>query len=599
MTFANRPFAGLRLARSRFKLHPAIAKGAVESGALAFIPLIAGGMPHANLLGMKLAPSHLRRYKEIAGLFLKHGRGDLLANAGFASGGEVLPPAGAIPAPAEQLADDLEKLGPAFVKIGQLLSTRVDLLPPAYLAALGRLQDDVEPVAYEQMERTVQEELGIRISKAFETFERKPLAAASLGQVHLATLRGGRSVAVKVQRPGIHKQISDDIGSLEAIASLLDDHTDFGKKYETLRIVEQFRASILRELDYRREAASLAELRENLKDFRRLTVPQVVDDYSSGRVLTMDYVPGVKITSLSGVVLTDLDGDVLAGQLFQAYLKQILVDGFFHADPHPGNLLLTHDRRIGILDLGMTGRVQQRMRDQLVHLLAGISEGNGIQTAEAALGIAEARNEELDREGFITAVEEIVGSTKSQALAQIDVGSLVLQVTRACANAGLRIPAEVGMIGKALMNLDRVGRCLCPGFDPHEAIREHLGEISRARIKETLASANLMGVLTELKQFLGQLPLRANRIMDLLAENKIKVRVDSIDEKALIVGLQKVANRITLGLILAALIVGSSMLARVETSFRLFGYPGLAMVFFLIAAVGAVILLLQIALKDR
>ncbi|QJE95757.1 ABC1 kinase family protein [Luteolibacter luteus] len=551
-----------------------------------------------DLLGMKLAPANLRRYKDIAALFLKHGRGDLLANAGV-PGEEIPPAAGTTPVPAEQLADDLEKLGPAFVKIGQLLSTRGDLLPPAYLSALGRLQDDVSTVAYEEIERTIEEDLGVRISKAFENFERKPLAAASLGQVHLATLRGGRQVAIKVQRPGIRKQIADDIESLEAIASFLDEHTDFGRKYETLRIVEQFRSSVLRELDYQREAASLVELRENLKGFHRLTVPRVVDDYSSGRVLTMDYVPGTKITSLSGAVLNDLDGDALAGQLFQAYLKQILVDGFFHADPHPGNLLLTHDRRIGILDLGMTGRVQQRMRDQLVHLLAGISEGNGIQTAEAALGIGEAKDEELNREGFITAVEEIVGSSKSQALSQIDIGSLVLQVTRACADAGLRIPAEISMIGKALMNLDRVGRCLSPGFDPHEAIREHLGEISRARIKETLTSANIMGILTELKQFLGQLPLRANRIMDLLADNKIKVRVDSIDEKALIVGLQKVANRITLGLILAALIVGSSMLARVETSFRLFGYPGLAMVFFLIAAAGAMILFFQIALKDR
>lgn len=551
-----------------------------------------------DLLGMKLAPAHLRRYKDIAALFLKYGRGDLLANAELP--GEVIIAPGEIDqAPAGQLADDLEKLGPAFVKIGQLLSTRADLLPPAYLDALGRLQDNVEPVDYEEIEKTIEEDLGVRISKAFESFEHKPLAAASLGQVHLATLRGGRPVAVKVQRPGIRKKIAEDIESLESIAAFLDEHTDFGKKYETLRIVGQFRTSILRELDYQREAASLMELRANLQNFRGLLVPAVVDDYSGGRVLTMDYVPGIKITSLSGAVLTDLDGDGLAAQLFQAYLKQILVDGFFHADPHPGNLLLTRDRRIGILDLGMTGRVQQRLRDQLVHLLAGISEGNGIQTAEAALGIAEAKDEELDREGFINAVEEIVGTAKSQALARIDVGALVLEVTRACANAGLRIPAEVSMIGKALMNLDRVGRCLSPGFDPHEAIQQHLGEISRARVKETLTSANIMGILTESKQFLGQLPLRANRIMDLLADNKIKVRVDSIDEKALILGLQKVANRITLGLILAALIVGSSMLARVETSFQIFGYPGLAMVFFLIAAIGAVILFLQIALKDR
>lgn len=554
-------------------------------------------MHFANLLGMKLAPAHLRRWKDIARLFLKYGRGDLIVTSAFAddTNGTVAGTAES----AEGLADDLEKLGPTFVKIGQLLSTRGDLLPQPVLNALGRLQDKVGEVPATEIEQVVQEELGVRLSKAFTDFEVKPLAAASLGQVHLATLREGQQVAVKVQRPGIRKEVMEDIESLEGVASFLDSHTDFGKKYETHRIVDQFRASILRELDYQREASNLLELRANLVEFDRLRVPGVIDDYSSGKVLTMEYIPGIKITALSGAVLTDLDGDVLAEQLFKAYLKQILVDGFFHADPHPGNLLLTHDRNIAILDLGMTGRIQQRMRDQLVHLLAGIGEGNGIQVAEAALGIAEAKEDGLDRESFIAEVEEIVGVAKARALAQIDIGTLVLQVTRACAEAGLRIPAEMSLIGKALMNLDLVGRALSPGFDPHEAIRRHLGEIGRARVKETLTSANLLGLLTETKQFIGQLPLRLNRILDMLADNKLKVRVDSIDEKELILGMQKVANRITMGLILAALIVGSSMLARVETSFRIWGYPGLAMVFFMIAAIGAGILFVEIIRKDR
>jgi ubiquinone biosynthesis protein len=547
---------------------------------------------------MKLAPRHLRRYKDVALLFYKYGHANLIADPALAiDGADFEKPEGG--QSAEKLTDDLERLGPAFVKIGQLLSTRGDLLPAPFLDALSRLQDNVEPVPVEEIEKVIQEDLGVRISKAFDHFERKPLAAASLGQVHLATLRGGRPVAIKVQRPGIRQQIADDLDSLEAIAEFLDEHSDVGRKYETGRIVEQFRKSILRELDYHMEAANLGELRENLRGFDLLKIPAVVSDYSSGRVLTMDYIPGTKITSLSGAVRTDLDGDLLATQLFQAYLKQILVDGFFHADPHPGNLLLTHDRKIAVLDLGMTGRVNQRMRDQLVHLLAGISEGNGIQTAEAALGIAEAKGDEIDRGGFINAVEEIVGSAKSREIAQIDMGSVVLQVTRACAEAGLRIPPEMSMIGKTLMNLDRVGLTLSPGFDPQEAIRDNLGEISRARVKETLTSANIMGVLTEIKLFMGQLPLRMNRILDLLADNKLKVRVDSVDEKALILGLQKVANRITMGLILAALIVGSSMLARVETRFQIYGYPGVAIIFFLLAAIGAVILMAQMLFKDR
>ncbi|WP_367871762.1 ABC1 kinase family protein [Luteolibacter sp. Populi] len=546
---------------------------------------------------MNLAPKHLRRYKDVAFLFLRHGNSATNAEAGFANDAAAgdQAPAG----DAKQLATDLEKLGPTFVKIGQLLSTRADLLPPAYLDALSRLQDKVEPIAYEEIEKVVQEELGVRISKAFESFEKTPLAAASLGQVHLAVLRGGRQVAVKVQRPGIRQEIIDDVDSLEQIAEFLDANTGFGKRYETCRIVDQFRASILRELDYQKEASNLSELKRNLEGFSRLRVPGTIENYTTSRVLTMDYLPGTKITALSGVVLTDLDGDALAEDLFRAYLKQILVDGFFHADPHPGNLLLTHDRNIAILDLGMVGRIQQRMRDQLVHLLAGISEGNGVQAAEAAMSIGSPRDGEIDRVGFISAVEEIVGAAKAQEIAKIEMGSVVLRVTKACADAGLRIPAELTLLGKTLLNLDRVGFALSPTFNPNEAIRRHLGEVSKARVKETLTSANLMGMVTETKDFLGQLPARMNRILDLVADNKMKVQVDSLDEKALIVGLQKVANRITLGLMLAALIVGSSMLARVETSFRIWGYPGLAMVFFLIAALGAMVLFVQIVFKDR
>ncbi|MEK7954457.1 ABC1 kinase family protein [Luteolibacter soli] len=546
---------------------------------------------------MKIAPANLRRYKDVAWLFMKYGSRVISADADFSDAFNGDAPEAA--KDATMLASDLERLGPAFVKIGQLLSTRADLLPPPFLEALSRLQDQVEPVPADRIKAVIEEELGVRISKAFGEFDEKPLAAASLGQVHVGMLRGGRRVAVKVQRPEIRKEITADLDSLEEVAAFLDAHTDFGRKYELARLVGQFRTSLFHELDYLREAANLEELRRNLTGFPQLVVPEVVPDYSTGRVLTMDYLPGTKITSLSGAVMTDLDGGVLAEELFGAYLKQILVDGFFHADPHPGNLLLTHDRKIAILDLGMTGRVQQRMRDQLVHLLAGISEGNGVQTAEAAMSLAAAREEAIDRAGFTSAVEEIVGAAKSRNLADIDMGTIVLQVTRASAEAGLRIPEEMSMIGKALLNLDRVGTVLSPGFDPQQSIRRNLAGISKARIKETLTSANLMGVLTETKQFVAQLPLRLNRIFDLVAENKLKVTVDSLDEKSLIQGLQKVANRITTGLILAALIVGSAMLARVDTSFRLFGYPGLAMILFLAAAAGGLMLFFQILVKDR
>ncbi|GAA5117367.1 AarF/ABC1/UbiB kinase family protein [Luteolibacter yonseiensis] len=544
---------------------------------------------------MKIAPSHLKRYKDVALLFYKYGRSDIFKDADLGTPEIERTNKGG----PDELTDDLEKLGPTFVKIGQLLSTRADLLPQPYLDALSRLQDKVGPLPYEEIEKVVQDQLGVRISKAFESFEKKPLGAASLGQVHLATLRGGRTVAVKVQRPGIRAQIVEDLASLADIAEFIDSHTDFGKRYETARIVEHFRSTLMRELDYQKEALHLSELRRNLKEFHRLRIPTVVDDYSTSQVLTMEYLSGTKVTSLAGTVLVDLDGDVLAEELFRAYLQQILVDGFFHADPHPGNLLLTPERNIAILDLGMIGRMNQRMRDHLLHLLAGIADGDGVQTAEAAMKIGEPRGETIDRKLFINSIEEIVGSIKTRSMDNLQVGAIVLLVMQACADAGIRIPSEISLLGKTLMNLDRVGIALSPNFNPNESIRRHLSEFASKRLKESLTSANMLGALTETKEFLGELPFRMNRILEMVADNKLSVKVDSVDEHKLVQGLQKVANRITTGLILAAFIVGSSMLARVETSFRIFGYPGLAMIFFLFALVGAALLMVQILWKDE
>lgn len=544
---------------------------------------------------MNIAPSHLKRYKDVAFLLYKYSKSDIFKDPDF----DKLELEDEADVGPNDLTNDLEKLGPTFVKIGQLLSTRADLLPKAYLDELSRLQDKVGPLPYEEIEKVVQDQLGVRISKAFESFEKKPLGAASLGQVHLATLRGGKVVAVKVQRPGIRAQIVEDLASLADIAEFIDSHTDFGKRYETARIVEHFRSTLMRELDYQKEALHLGELRKNLKEFHRLRIPTVIDDYSTSQVLTMEYLSGTKITSLAGPVLVDLDGDVLAEELFRAYLQQILVDGFFHADPHPGNLLLTPDRDIAILDLGMIGRMNQRMRDHLLHLLAGIADGDGVQTAEAAMKIGEPRGETIDRKLFVNAIEEIVGSIKTRSMDNLQVGAIVLLVMQACADAGIRIPSEISLLGKTLMNLDSVGIALSPNFNPNESIRRHLSEFASKRLKESLTSANLLGALTETKEFFGEFPSRMNRILEMVADNKLSVRVDSIDEHKLIQGLQKVANRITIGLILAAFIVGSSLLARVETTFRIFGYPGLAMIFFLFALVGAVLLMVQIFWKDE
>jgi len=550
-------------------------------------------------MGISLKPQHLNRYRQIAWLFVKYGRSDLVKSTGLE---EVLEAEQRVTpkeaAKAEELAGDLEKLGPTFVKLGQLLSTRVELLPRAYLDALSRLQDKVEPFGFDEVEKIVSSELGVRMSKAFAEFEITPIASASLGQVHIARLRDGRAVAVKVQRPDIREAMVDDLEALEEIAQFLDQHTELGKRYEFTKMLEQFRKSLLRELDYRQEAQNLGTFREQLKDYTSIIIPAPIPDYCTARVLTMEYVSGKKITEMSPLARMEFDGAALAEELFRAYLDQILVHGFFHADPHPGNVFITLDYRIALLDLGMVGRILPRLQEDLLQLLLAISEGRGDEAAQVAIKIGE-RRDDFDENEFTRKISEIVAAQKTATVEQMQVGRLVLEVTRVAAENNIRVPPELTMLGKTLLNLDQVGRALEPQFDPNASIRRNAAQILQRRLLKTLSPGNLFSGILELKDLVQRLPARLNKFIDALANNEFKISVDAIDERKLMVGFQKVANRITVGLIVAALIVGAALLMRVETTFRIWGYPGLAIIFFLAAAACGVALLINILFYDK
>jgi predicted unusual protein kinase regulating ubiquinone biosynthesis (AarF/ABC1/UbiB family) len=548
---------------------------------------------------VSLKPERLRRYKDVAKLLIKYGRSDLLSPAGLENSvlpEEIAAETGTI-APAEELAKDLEKLGPTFIKLGQLLSTRADLLPTPYLDALTRLQDQIEPFPYEEVERIVSGELGVRISKAFEEFDPVPIGAASLGQVHRAWMRDGRAVVVKVQRPEIRELIVGDLDALMEIAHFLDQHTELGRRYEFENMLFHLRKSLLRELDFTIEANNLHTIRENLAEFDQLVIPEPIDDYTTTRVLTMEFIAGKKITDLSPLRLLEIDGTALADELFSAYLKQFLVDGLFHADPHPGNVFLTDDDRIALLDLGMIGRVTQTFQDNLLRLLLAISEGRGDTAAEAAVRMGEAK-EGFDRRAFDRRIADLVNENSDAILSRMNAGKVTLEITKVAADCWFRLPAEFTMFAKALLNLDRVVYTLDPTFDPNSVIRERANEILERNIIKSMAPSNLLSGVVDLKEFAEKLPGRVNRILDTVGNNELRFKVDAIDEKVVLEGLQKVANRITLGLIVAALIVGAAMLMRVETAFKIFGYPGLAMILFMLAAIAGMVLAFSIVFYD-
>ena len=550
---------------------------------------------------MRLLPKaqHLKRYQEIAWLLIKYGRSDIVRTAGLE---DILQEDALADTPvtaeATDFAADLERLGPTFIKLGQLLSTRSDLLPAPYLVALARLQDRVEPVPFELIERTVASELGVRISKAFAEFESTPMAAASLGQVHRARLRDGRRVAVKVQRPGVREQVVDDVDALGDLTAFVDAHTEAGRRYEFGRMLEEFRKTLLRELDYLQEAAHLITLGRNLAGFEHIYVPQPVDDYTTSRVLTMDYVAGTKITALSGVVLLEVGGGRLAEELLAAYLKQVLVDGFFHADPHPGNLLLTEDGRLALIDLGMVARVTPRVQDHLLQLLMSAADGRADDAATYAVKLGEQRSQ-FDEPMFRRRVAELVAINRDASVEELAVGKIVLELARVSADAGLRLPPEFSVLGKTLLNLDEVARTLDPNNSPNAMVRRQSAALMQRRLLQSASPANIFAGALETKELFERLPERMNRILDRLANNQIEVKVDAIDEAKLTEGFQKVANRITMGLLLAALIIGAAMLMRVETSFQILGYPGIAIIFFVLAACGALWLIGTILFRDE
>jgi predicted unusual protein kinase regulating ubiquinone biosynthesis (AarF/ABC1/UbiB family) len=550
-------------------------------------------------MSLSLKPQHLKRYRDIAWLLFKYGRSDLLKAAGLE---EVLQDetrlATAVMADAKELADDLEAMGPTFIKLGQLLSTRSDLLPAPYLAALSRLQNDVAAFSFNDVERIVGAELGVRISKAFSEFDSVPIAGASLAQVHRARLRDGRPVAVKVQRPDIRERVAEDLEVLAQIGGFLDAHTDTGARYQLSATLDEFRRSLLRELDYRIEAQNLELLGRNLAEFPRLVVPAPIWDYSTDRVLTMEYMGGTKITALSPVVLLEVDGAALAEEIFRAYLHQVLVDGFFHADPHPGNVILTRDDRLALLDLGMVARITARTRDHLLQLLLAISEGQADEATRFLLALGRT-TERFDRTAFARTVAALVAENQDATLQQLQVGRTVLDVMRTSGGSGLRLPPELALLGKALLNLDEIGRRLDPSFDPNACVRRHAARILQRRLLGSLSPGSLARGLMETKALVESLPGRVNTILERLANNDLTVKVDAIDEATLMAAFQKIANRITLGLLLAALIVGAAMLMHIETRFRILGYPGVAIIFFLLAAGGAVALMINILFKDR
>ena len=499
----------------------------------------------------------------------------------------------------EAFVDDLEALGPTFIKIGQALSTRPDMVPPQYLLALERMQDDCAPVPIEDIRAAIEDALGTRLSKLFESFDEEPLGSASLAQVHRATLRDGRKVAVKVQRPGIIETIRDDLDTLAGLAGRVDRMTDLGRRMRFADWVHEFRKTLLAELDYRTEAENLDRFNAHFADYPELFVPTPVWDLTRARVLTMELVTGTKATDITGLQRTERDMGPLATALMRGYLDQVFVHGEIHADPHPGNLLVTDDGRLALLDLGMVAHVPPKQRERLLKLLFAAVDGRGEQVAAEAVAMG-TRLEDFDEERYYRDVGQMVSryAARSGAQAQSE-GRLMLELVRLATACGLRTPPEMSLLGKTLLNLESVAHALDPELDMKRVVEDHLDHVMRQRLRKSLSPANLASELMDVQELVREAPRKVSDVLSLLADNRMQVRVTGLEESHLLESLHKIANRISAGVVTAALILASAMMMDHEGGARLAGYPAIALLLFLTGAGLGIAIVLSALMGDR
>jgi ubiquinone biosynthesis protein len=460
---------------------------------------------------------------------------------------------------AEDLTSALEELGPTWIKMGQLLSTRPDLLPPSYVVALGRLQDTIAPVPAEKIMAIIENELGASVDELFKEFEREPLATASLAQVHRAVLHDGTEVAVKVQRPGVRNQIEIDIEVMHELARFATKYTAFGARYGLTQIVTELEHSLSQELDFRQEAENTRLISRQIAEFQSLTTPTVYSDYTSRRVLTLSFVRGRHLADISRAELQQKDTRPIAKELLAAYLKQIVIDGVFHCDPHPGNIFLTDEGQLALMDFGMVGRFDSGQKDHIILLLLAFAERLGERVADTYLEMMEVPKD-LDRRAFTQDVSALVSRYHDMSGGRMALGTALLDLTRLSQRHHAPVPTSMTLLGKAMLNLDGTIRALSPELDPVQLIREYMLKVMEKRVVGQLSGGRVFAWVLDMKHLFENSPRRADTILDKLANDQITLRleVDQLDEA--IKSVNRSARRLAWSVLIGSAIIGGGFI---------------------------------------
>ena len=490
----------------------------------------------------------------------------------------------------------LEELGPTFVKLGQILSTRPDLIPQDYITELQKLQDKVPPFAYDQVEQIIKRELGADILKIFKSFEQKPLAAASLGQVHQAILEDGDKAVVKVQRPDIEKVIETDLDILFDLARLTEKHIPASRLYDPVGIVEEFTKAIRTELDYGTEGRNAERFKKNFEDDETIYTPKIYWEFSSKRILTMELIEGIKINNLKELDKAGYDRKQIAENGAKAFMKQILIDGFFHADPHPGNMLVMKGEVIGFMDFGMMGRLDEEIREKMIDLFIAVLERNPNKIINEMLNLGIASQEEIDTRSLKIDIKEMLDQYYDKPLKEIILGELISQLVEISIKYHIKMPAEFALLGKSLITVEGIGSELDPGFNLAEIAKPYAKDVILERKSPQRLMMKLLNDLSELYNLVILIPRQLSKTLKKMEKGVFKLEFQHRGLENLINALDKSTNRLSYSLILAAIIVGSSLIMQTNKGPLFMGFPVIGILGFLIAGVlglGLVIIILR------
>ena len=508
----------------------------------------------------------LGRLQEIAGVLIRYGFGDMVRRIGMSAAlertGRMLhwddPEAMAHMAPPERVRCALQDLGPTFVKLGQVMATRVDLLTPEWTTELGKLQNAVPALPFAQVRPQLAEDLGADPEAVFERLEEAPLAAASLAQTHRAWLADGSAVVLKVRRPGIRDTVEADLRLMARLAEIVEERAPDLRRYHPAEVVQQFSASLRRELDFAAEGRNAERIAANFAGHDEVVVPRVYWEWTSERLNVQECLQGIAGTDLAAVDAAGLDRAQLAATGAGIVLKMVLEDGFFHADPHPGNIFYLPDGRIGVIDFGMVGRVSEQRRFQIVQLLHGLVERESAPVADVLMEWGEGAGE-VDEARLQADVGAFVDQYRGVPLKDLRMGVMLTDVTTILRDNGLSLPPDLALMIKAFLTLEGMGRQLDPDFDMAGAARPFLQRVVLQRYSPRTLLKRSRRTALDAMELVGDLPRELRRLLRTARRGRLHMQVEVTSLKAFGEQVDRAANRLTMGVITAALVVGSSI----------------------------------------